>query len=104
MDELGKAYETADMLIALDLPISIDQLEDIERLEKEQGKAHREDLWLYFYEQCFTYYTKRIINIRQAKIRGEVIIATPVLLIAINEGISNGLFKDKKLLLPDRYE
>ena len=104
MDELGKAYETADMLIALDLPISIDQLEDIERLEKEQGKAHREDLWLYFYEQCFTYYTKRIINIKQAKIRGEVIVAKPVLLLAIIDGISNDLYKDNEIHLTEWLE
>ena len=33
MDELAKAYATAEMLKALDLPISKDQLENIERLE-----------------------------------------------------------------------
>jgi putative restriction endonuclease len=104
MDELGKAYETADMLIALDLPISIDQLEDIERLEKEQGKAHREDLWLYFYEQCFANYTKRIINIKQAKIRGEVIVAKPVLLLAIIDGINNDLFKNNEFHLTEWLE
>jgi hypothetical protein len=52
------------MLMALDLPISKDQIEDIECLEKESGKAQREDLRLYFYEKCFTNYTKRIMNIR----------------------------------------
>ena len=51
MSELDKAYETADMLKDLDLPISRDQLENIERLEKESGMEHREDLTLYFYEQ-----------------------------------------------------
>ena len=40
MSELDKAYETADMLKALDLPISKDQLENIKRLEKECGRAH----------------------------------------------------------------
>ncbi len=70
------------MLMALDLPISKDQIEDIECLEKESGKAQREDLRLYFYEKCFTNYTKRIMNIRQAKKRGEVIVAKPVLLLA----------------------
>ena len=79
MNELDKVYETADMLKALDLPISKDQLENIERLEKESGKKHREDLTLYFYEKCYANYTKRIMNIRQAKIRGEVIVAKPVL-------------------------
>lgn len=92
MNELDKAYDTADMLKALDLPISKDQLENIKRLEKESGMGHREDLTLYFYEQCYASYTKRITNIRQAKIRGEVIVAKPVLLLAIIDGISSGLF------------
>lgn len=108
MSELDKAYETADMLKALDLPISKALLDDIERLEKESGKIQREDLRLYFYEKCFTNYTKRIINIKQAKIRGEVIVAKPVLLLAIIDGISNDLFKNNKLYLTEwleaRYE
>lgn len=108
MSELDKAYETADMLKALDLPISEALLDDIERLEKESGKIQREDLRLYFYEKCFTNYTKRIINIKQAKIRGEVIVAKPVLLLAIIDGISNDLFKNNKLYLTEwleaRYE
>lgn len=104
MSELDKAYETADMLKALDLPISKAQLENIERLEKENGKVHREDLSSYFFEKCFANYTKRIINIRQAKIRGEVIVAKPVLLLAIIDGISNDLFKDNKFFLTDWLE
>ena len=39
MSELDKAYETADMLKALDLPISKDQLEIIKRLEKKNRKG-----------------------------------------------------------------
>ncbi len=104
MVELYKAYETADMLKALDLPISKAQMESIERLEKENGKAHREDLSSYFYEKCFANYTKRIMNIRQAKIRGEVIVAKPVLLLAIIDGISNGLFTDNKFLMTEWLE
>ena len=104
MNELDKAYETADMLKALDLPISKVQLENIERLEKENGKEHRKDLSSYFFEKCFANYTKRIMNIRQAKIRGEVIVAKPVLLLAIIDGISNDLFKDNRFLLTDWLE
>ena len=104
MNELDKAYETADMLKALDLPISKVQLENIERLEKENGKEHRKDLSSYFFEKCFANYTKRIMNIRQAKIRGEVIMAKPVLLLAIIDGISNDLFKDNRFLLTDWLE
>ena len=104
MNELDKAYETADMLKALDLPISKDQLENIERLEKESGKKHREDLTLYFYEKCYANYTKRIMNIRQAKIRGEVIVAKPVLLLAIIDGISSEMFCKNEFCLTEWLE
>ena len=104
MSELDKAYETADMLKALDLPISKDLLENIERLEKENGMGHREDLTLYFYEQCYASYTKRILNIRQAKIRGEVIVAKPVLLLAIIDGISSKMFSSNEFHLTEWLE
>ena len=104
MDELYKAYETVDMLKALDLPICKAQLENIVRLEKENGKVHREDLSSYFFEKCFACYTKRIMNIKQAKIRGEVIVAKPVLLLAIIDGISNDLFKDNEIHLTEWLE
>ena len=104
MDELEKAYETAEMLKALDLPISKDQLENIERLEKKNGKAHREDLMFYFYEKCFANYTKRIMNIRQAKIRGEVIAAKPVLLLAIIDGIGSEVFYNNEFRLTEWLE
>ena len=39
------------------------------------------------YDQCYQYYTKRITNIRQAKIHGETIVAKPVLLVALIDGI-----------------
>lgn len=104
MSELDKAYETADMLKALDLPISKDQLENIERLEKESGVGHREDLTLYYFEQCYASYTKRIMNIRQAKIRGEVIVAKPVLLLAIIDGISSDMFSVNEFCLTEWLE
>ena len=104
MDELDKAYETADMLKALDLPISKDQLENIERLEKENGKEHRDDLTLYFYEKCYANYTKRIVNIRQAKIRGEVIVAKPVLLLAIIDGIGAEEILANEIMLTEWLE
>lgn len=104
MSELDKAYETADMLKALDLPISKDLLESILRLEKESGMGHREDITLYFYEQCYASYTKRIMNIRQAKIRGEVIVAKPVLLLAIIDGIGSEMFCNNEFRLTDWLE
>ena len=104
MGELDKAYETADMLKALDLPISKDQLENIERLEKESGKVHREDLRLYFYEKCYANYTKRIMNIKQAKIRGEVIVAKPVLLLAIIDSVSSDMISCNEFRLTEWLE
>ena len=104
MEELDKAYEAVDMLKALDLPISKAQLDDIERLEEEYGKEHREDLGSYFFEKCFIIYTKRIMNIKQAKIRGEVIVAKPVLLLAIIDGIDSELFIENKFLLTEWLE
>ena len=104
MSELDKAYDTADMLKALDLPISKDQLENIERLEKESGKVHREDLRLYFYEKCYANYTKRIMNIKQAKIRGEVIVAKPVLLLAIIDSVSSEMIFSNEFRLTEWLE
>ena len=104
MSELDKADETAAMLKALDLPISKDLLESILRLEKESGMGHREDITLYFYEQCYASYTKRIMNIRQAKIRGEVIVAKPVLLLAIIDGISSEMFSNNVFCLSEWLE
>ena len=55
MEELDKAYETAEMLKALDLPISKDQLENIERLEKENGDVTK-------YYRYFPQLSKPIID------------------------------------------
>lgn len=104
MYELEKAYETVEMLMALDLPISRTQIEEIWSLEKNSGSAHREDLSTYFYKKCFAYYTKRIMNIRQAKIRGEVIVAKPVLLLALIDGIESEVFTKNKFPLTEWLE
>ena len=104
MDELDKAYETAEMLKSLDLPISKDQIENIERLERESGREQREDLRLYFYEKCFAHYTKRVINIRQAKIRGETIVAKPVFLLAIIDEIGEDMFSENEFRLTKGLE
>jgi putative restriction endonuclease len=44
------------------------------------------------------------MNIKQAKIRGEVIVAKPVLLLAIIDGISNDLYCDNEIHLTDWLE
>jgi len=41
------------------------------------------NLKFYNYDQCFNYYTKRIDTIKQARIKGELILAKPILLLAI---------------------
>lgn len=50
------------------------------------------------YEQCYQHYTNRIMNIRQAKIHGETIVAKPVLLVAIIDGIEGNVFKHDSVL------
>ncbi len=104
MTELEKAYESIEMLKALDLPLSKVQIEKIWSLEKYNGRAHREDLWTYFYGKCFAYYARRIQNIKQAKIRGEVILAKPVLLLTIIEGIDSDIFIKNKFPLSEWLE
>lgn len=61
-------------------------------------------LHFYSYEQCYAHYTKRIMSIRQAKIHGEVIVAKPVLLLALIDGIDGGVFTVNQFNLNDWLE
>lgn len=56
------------------------------------------------YEQCYNYYTKRIATIRQAKIHGETIVAKPVLLVAIIDGIEANVFRNNQFAINDWLE
>ena len=58
----------------------------------------------YNYEQCYAHYTKRIMNIRQAKIHGERIVAKPVLLVAIIDGIEANVFQNNRFVINDWLE
>ena len=58
----------------------------------------------FSYEQCFQHYTKRIMNIRQAKIHGETIVAKPVLMVAIIDGIEAGIFRNNQFVINDWLE
>ena len=58
----------------------------------------------FSYEQCYQHYTKRIMKIRQAKIHGETIVAKPVLLVAIIDGIEANIFKDNQFIINDWLE
>ena len=68
--------------------------------EKNMNKL----LQFYNYEQCYAYYTKRIMSIRQAKIHGEVIVAKPVLLLAFIDGIENREFTANRFTLNEWME
>lgn len=97
MSEQEKAYEGQELLKALDLPISEEQ-------RRKRRLANYTKLQFFDYEQCFAYYTKRIMNIRQAKIRGEVIVAKPVLLLSLIDGINDNVFIDNEFRLTEWLE
>lgn len=97
MGELDDTYEGKELLEALglptgNLPVKRRRLPDYKTVE------------FFDYEGCFYYYTKRIMNIRQAKVRGEVIVAKPVLLLALIDGISENVFTDNAFELNDWLE
>ena len=58
----------------------------------------------YDYSRCFAYYTQRIMNIRQAKIQGEVIVAKPVLMLALIDGVDSGVFANNRFALNEWLE
>ncbi len=58
----------------------------------------------FSYEQCFKHYTKQVISIRQAKIHGEIIVAKPVMLLAIIDGVEANVFMNNKFVLNDWLE
>lgn len=58
----------------------------------------------YDYQRCYSSYTHRIMNLRQAKIKGEVIVAKPVLLLALIEGVHQEVFQDNKFVLNEWLE
>lgn len=58
----------------------------------------------YNYQHCYAKYTQCISNLRQAKIKGEVIVAKPVLLLALIDGIGQGVFKENVFVLNEWLE
>ncbi len=58
----------------------------------------------FSYEQCYDYYTKRIDSIRQKIINGEVILAKPVLLVAIIDAIDEDVFQNNQFVINDWLE
>ena len=58
----------------------------------------------YNYARCYAHYTERIMSVRQAKIRGEVIVAKPVLMLALIDGIGQGVFTNNRFTLNEWLE
>lgn len=62
------------------------------------------EIQFFDYAQCFKHYAKRIMSIRQAKINGEVILAKPVLLVAIIDAIDEDVFQNNQFVINDWLE
>ena len=69
-----------------------------------ESKHMNRTLHFYNYEQCYAHYIKRIMSIRQAKIHGEVIVAKPVLILALIDGIESGEFIANRFVLNEWLE
>ncbi len=61
-------------------------------------------LQYYDYARCFSYYTERIMSIRQARIHGEIIVAKPVLMLALIDGVESGVFTNNRFVLNEWLE
>ena len=97
MEEFETTTGNDDLLKELGL------LPDAESSKKRRLPDYK-TIKFFDYEQCFAFYAKRIMNIRQAKIRGEVIVAKPVLLLSLIDGISDNIFVDNEFGLTDWLE
>lgn len=78
----------------------IDQLEDTttNRVIPEKNKH------FITYEKVYTQYTQKILTLRQAKINGKKILAKPVLLLALIEGVEEDHFIENKFVLDEWLE
>ncbi len=56
------------------------------------------------YSPNYTHYTDRITGIRQAKIHGEIIVAKPVLMLALIDGVELGVFTNNHFALNEWLE
>ncbi len=97
MEKQNKTYEGEELLKALDLPIAGESI-------NRRRLPDYMKLQFFDYEQCFAYYAYKIKNIRQAKIKGEVIVAKPVLLLSLIDGISDSEFYDNRFILTEWLE
>ena len=51
------------------------------------------EIQFFNYEQCYMHYVQEISHIKQAKKQGDTILAKPVLLVALIDGIEQNVFK-----------
>lgn len=56
------------------------------------------------YEKSFSHYAERIVNLKQAKKNGEVIVAKPVLLLALIDGVDKDVFDNNHFYLNEWLE
>ena len=97
MEEFDSTTENDELLKELGL------LPDGGQVKKRRLPDYK-IIQFFDYERCFAFYAKRIMNIRQAKIKGEVIVAKPVLLLTLIDGISNNVFVDNEFGLTEWVE
>ena len=62
------------------------------------------EIRFFDYEQCYRYYSKGIESVRQKRINGETIVAKPVLMVAIIDGIDANVFMNNQFVLNDWIE
>lgn len=62
------------------------------------------ELKFFNYESCFSYYTQSIETIKQARVKGEVILAKPILLLAVIDAVDSEEIVGNKIRLTDRLE
>ena len=62
------------------------------------------EIRFFDYDQCYRYYSKGIESVRQKRINGETIVAKPVLMVAIIDGIDANVFVNNQFVLNDWIE
>ena len=62
------------------------------------------EIRFFDYDQCYRYYSKGIESVRQKRINGETIVAKPVLMVAIIDGIDANVFMNNQFVLNDWIE
>ena len=61
-------------------------------------------LRFFDYEQCYKHYVRSIESIRQKRINGETIVAKPVLMVALIDGIDANVFPYNQFVINDWLE